>query len=350
MKSLFMMGILSMTLISEAQAQYFANPNPGGFSLAVHGGAGTITRQTITPEVAAKYQAALERALQTGYQILAQGGSSVAAVEAVVRVFEDDPLFNAGKGAVFTHDGKNELDASIMDGKTGLAGAVAGVTTIKNPISAARAVMEKTRHVLLIGRGAEQFAAEQNLEIVDPSYFFTQWRWDQLQRAKEKKRLELDHNGVPEKRSENLSVPYWQTDYKHGTVGAVALDSHGNLAAATSTGGLTNKLYGRVGDSPIIGAGTYAENGLLAVSGTGTGEFFIRSALAYDIAARIKYGKLDLNQAVDQSIAEALQKKHGDGGVISIDATGNIKFGFNTEGMYRGLIRADGKALTMIYK
>ncbi len=350
LKSLLIASLLSMNLTSEAQAQYYANPNPAGFTLAVHGGAGTITRQHISPEVEANYRAALERALQAGYQILAQGGSSIAAVEAVVRVFEDDPLFNAGKGAVFTHDGKNELDASIMDGKTGLAGAVAGVTSIKNPISAARAVMEKTRHVMLIGRGAEQFAAEQKLEIVDPAYFFTQWRWDQLQRAKEKNRLELDHNAKPEQRSENQSVPYWQTDYKHGTVGAVALDSQGNLAAATSTGGMTNKLYGRVGDSPIIGAGTYAENGVVAVSGTGTGEFFIRSALAYDIAARIKYGKLDLAQAVDQTIQAALQEKHGDGGVISLDPAGNVKFGFNTEGMYRGLIRADGKALTMIFK
>ncbi len=350
LKPLLAAGVLAMTFSDTAQAQYFANTGHAGFTLAVHGGAGTITRQNLTPEVEAKYKAALERALKTGYEILAKGGSSMDAVEAVVRVFEDDSLFNAGKGAVFTHEGKNELDASIMNGKTGLAGAVAGVTTIKNPISAARAVMEKTRHVMLIGRGAEQFAAEQKLEIVEPGYFFTQWRWDQLQRAKEKNRLELDHNSATQKNSGLNAVPFWQTDYKHGTVGAVAVDSQGNLAAATSTGGMTNKLYGRVGDSPIIGAGTYAENGVVAVSGTGTGEFFIRSALAYDIAARIKYGKLTLAEAVDNCISDALEKKQGDGGVIALDAQGNVKFGFNTEGMYRGLIRSDAKAITLIYK
>lgn len=350
LKTSLLTGLLTMTLASPAYAQYYANPAKNTFTLAVHGGAGTITRQNLTPEVEAKYQASLERALQAGYQILAKGGSSLDAVEAVVRVFEDDPLFNAGKGAVFTHEGKNELDASIMNGKTGLAGAVAGVSTIKNPISAARAVMEKTRHVMLIGRGAEQFAAEQKLDIVDPAYFFTQWRWDQLQRAKEKNRLELDHNSATQKTSSSSEVPFWQTDYKHGTVGAVALDMQGNLAAATSTGGMTNKMYGRVGDSPVIGAGTYAENGVVAVSGTGTGEFFIRSALAFDIAARMKYAKLDVALAVEQSIQDGLVKKQGDGGVIALDAQGNVKFGFNTEGMYRGLIRSDGKAITQIYK
>lgn len=319
------------------------------FTLVVHGGAGVISKASIPPEIEAKYRAAIERALLAGHAILANGGTSTDAVVAAIMVFEDDPLFNAGKGAVFSNDGKNELDASIMDGKTGLAGAVAGVTTIKNPITAARAVMEKTKHVMLIGAGAEKFAAAQKLDLVDPAYFFTQQRWDQLQRAKEKDRIELDHSGKLPPTSA-AAVPFWQTDYKFGTVGAVALDQYGNLAAGTSTGGLTNKLYGRVGDSPIIGAGTYADNATAAISGTGTGEFFMRGLLAYDIAARMKYLKLPLADAVDQSIKMVLDEKRGEGGVIALDAKGNIKFGFNTEGMYRGYIKSDGKPVALIFK
>ncbi|MBY0574341.1 MAG: isoaspartyl peptidase/L-asparaginase, partial [Undibacterium sp.] len=261
--------------------------------------------------------------------------------------------FNAGKGAVFTNEGKNELDAAIMDGKSGLAGAVAGVSTIKNPITAARAVMDKTKHVILIGSGAEKFAHAQKLDMVDPSYFFTQWRWDQLQRAKEKNKIELDHNGKnPQAKLTNVDagVPYWQTDYKYGTVGAVALDQDGNLAAGTSTGGLTNKMYGRVGDAPIIGAGTYADNASAAISCTGTGEFFIRGLVAYDIAARMKYANAKLSEAVDQTIASALEGKNGDGGLIALDKQGNVKFGFNTEGMYRGYVKNDGRPVVMIFK
>lgn len=326
-----------------------ARADTAPFTLVVHGGAGVISKASIPPEIEAKYRAALERALLAGHAILANGGTSTDAVVATIKVFEDDPLFNAGKGAVFSNDGKNELDASIMDGKTGLAGAVAGVTTIKNPITAARAVMEKTKHVMLIGAGAEKFAAAQKLDLVDPAYFFTQQRWDQLQRAKEKDRIELDHSGKLPPTS-NAPVPFWQSDYKFGTVGAVALDKYGNLAAGTSTGGLTNKLYGRVGDSPIIGAGTYAENASAAISGTGTGEFFMRGLLAYDITARIKYLKLSLADAVDQSIQTVLDQKRGEGGVIALDTKGNIKFGFNTEGMYRGYIKSDGKPVALIFK
>jgi beta-aspartyl-peptidase (threonine type) len=317
-------------------------------TLVVHGGSGTITRTSITPEIEAKYRASLEQALKTGYAVLESGGSSLDAVVATIKVFEDDPLFNAGKGAVFTNEGKNELDASIMDGRSGLAGAVAGVTTVKNPITAARAVMEKTRHVLLTSSGADQFATLQKLDVVSPDYFFTQHRWDQLQKAKEQQRIQLDHDG----KQKTSLAPFesWMVDYKYGTVGAVALDAAGNLAAGTSTGGLTNKLYGRVGDSPIIGAGTYADNGTVAVSGTGTGEFFIRGVVAYDIAARMKYAKKSVSDAVDETIKSTLVDKEGRGGVIALDKDGNIKFGFNTEGMYRGYIRADAKPVVHIYK
>lgn len=333
-----MLKLALLPLLSIFSSPARADTAP--FTVVVHGGAGVISKATIPPEIEAKYRAAIERALLAGHAILANGGASTDAVVAAIKVMEDDPLFNAGK---------NELDASIMDGKSGLAGAVAGVTTIKNPITAARAVMDKTKHVMLIGSGAEKFAAAQKLDLVDPAYFFTQQRWDQLQRAKEKDRIELDHSGkIPPTAS--AAVPFWQTDYKFGTVGAVALDKYGNLAAGTSTGGLTNKLYGRVGDSPIIGAGTYAENATAAISGTGTGEFFMRGLLAYDITARMKYLKLSLSDAVDQSIKSALDEKRGEGGVIALDAKGNIKFGFNTEGMYRGYIKSDGKPVALIFK
>jgi beta-aspartyl-peptidase (threonine type) len=319
--------------------------------LAVHGGAGTISRASITPAQEAAYRAVIELALHAGHAVLAGGGSSIDAVVAAVRVLEDDPLFNAGKGAVFTNAGRNELDAAVMDGASGLAGAVAGVTTIRNPVAAARAVMQKTHHVLLIGSGAEQFAAEQRLEIVEPAYFFTQHRWDQLEKARAADRIELDHDGLPD-RSAAPADPFqpWLVDNKFGTVGAVALDAAGNLAAATSTGGLTNKLYGRVGDSAVIGAGTYADNSTAAVSATGAGEFFMRGLVAHDISARMKYAGLSLDEAVDQTLASALDDCGGKGGVVAVGKDGAVKFGFNTEGMYRGLIRADGVAVVEIYR
>src|SRR5205823_9925478 len=250
------------------------------------------------------------------------GGSSVDAVEASIRILEDSPLFNAGKGAVFTHEGKNELDAAIMDGKTMKAGAVAAVTIIKNPISAARAVMEKSPHVMLIGRGAELFATKMGLDIVDPSYFWTERRWKALQQ-------ELLKEG---------SAP----DSKHGTVGCVALDRDGNLAAGTSTGGTTNKQFGRVGDTPIIGAGTYASNDSVAVSCTGAGEFFIRWTVAHDIAALVQYKGMTVEQAGNEVIHKKLDPVKGDGGAIVLDRNGNFALPFNTEGMYRGWIGDDG--------
>src|SRR5438477_1762214 len=273
-----------LTLLLVAACPFVASAKT---MFVMHGGAGTITRQNMTAEAEAQIRAKLEEALKAGHAILARGGTSLDAVEASIRVLEDSPLFNAGKGAVFTHEGRNELDSAIMDGKTMKAGAVAGVTIIKNPISAARAVMEKSKHVMLIGRGAELFATKMGLEIVDPSYFWTERRWKALQQ-------ELLKEG---------SAP----DSKHGTVGCVALDRDGNLAAGTSTGGTTNKQFGRVGDSPIIGAGTYAANDSVAVSATGTGEFFIRWTVAYDIAALYKYKGMSVKDAGDEVIHRKLE-------------------------------------------
>jgi len=295
------------------------------YGLVIHGGAGTITRENMSTEKEAKYISKLTAALKTGYAILESGGSSIDAVEATIKVMEDSPLFNAGKGAVFTGAGTNELDASIMDGATLQAGAVAGVKIVKNPISAARKVMEETWHVLLAGEGADAFAKEQGLDIVDNSYFHTEHRFKSLIQAKEK---EIE---------------------KHGTVGCVALDKKGNLAAGTSTGGLTNKRWGRVGDSPIIGAGTYASNETCAVSGTGQGEYFIRGSVAYDIAAQMNYEKKSV-QAAAQAAIDKLTERGGTGGVIVMDGKGNIAVPFNTEGMYRGFYLNNVELTVKIYK
>ena len=306
--------------------------------LVMHGGAGTITRASMTPEMEKQYREKLEEALRTGHAVLMKGGSSLDAVEASIRILEDSPLFNAGKGAVFTHEGKNEMDAAIMNGQTLAAGSVAGVTVIKNPISAARAVMEKSKHVMLAGKGAEEFAKQAGLEIVDPKYFWTERRWKSLQNelAKEK--------GKPQT---YLDVP---EEHKFGTVGAVALDQHGNLAAGTSTGGTQNKRWGRIGDSPIIGAGTYADNDSVAVSCTGTGEYFIRWTVAHDIAALYKYKGMTVQQAGNEVIHKKLEPVHGDGGAIVLDGKGNFSMPFNSEGMYRGWIGGDGVPHVLIYK
>jgi beta-aspartyl-peptidase (threonine type) len=285
------------------------------WGLVLHGGAGVITRDKLTVEREAAVRADLERALRAAHAVLAKGGKSTDAVTAAITILEDSPLFNAGKGAVFTHDGSNELDAAIMDGRARTAGAVTGVRTIKNPILLAKAVMDNGRHVMLIGRGAEEFAATAGIEIVDPSYFRTEERWQQLQQA-----LVEDH---------------------FGTVGVVALDQSGGLAAGTSTGGLTNKRYGRVGDSPIIGAGTYAD-AHCGVSATGHGELFIRYTVARDICARVEYAHESLAQAADDVVMHELVEAKGDGGVIALDAQGHWAMPFNTPGMYRGYITEDG--------
>ena len=310
--------------------------------LVIHGGAGTIERSKLTAERKQAYTQVLAQSLIAGYAVLKAGGSSIDAVIAAIVVMEDSPLFNAGKGSVFSHAGRNELEASIMDGSTRMAGAVAAVTTIRNPIRAAHAVMTKSAHVMLMGQGAETFAAEQGLEIVDPSYFYTQYRWDQLQKAIAKERVLRDHDAGP-------GTPLPGKDKKRGTVGAVALDRHGNLAAGTSTGGLTNKRFGRVGDSPIIGAGTYADNRSVAVSATGTGEMFIRTAAAFNTAAQVRLLRTPIAMAADNTLTE-VAAIGGDGGLIVLDAKGNYAMRFNTTGMYRGTIGTDGIAWTGVFR
>lgn len=312
--------------------------------LVIHGGAGTIRREAMTPERDREYRAALTAALEAGHRVLQAGGSSLDAVVAAINLMEDSPLFNAGRGAVFTNDGRNELDASIMEGRTLNAGAVAGVTRVKNPIDLARAVMERSPHVMLAGPGAESFAEQQGVELVDPAYFRTEARWEALQRAREQDRFELSEDQRPPQGAADLD------DFKFGTVGAVALDRNGDLAAGTSTGGMTNKRWGRIGDAPIIGAGTYASNRSCAVSATGHGEFFIRNVVAYDICALMEYRGMRLADAADAVVMEKLVELGGDGGVIAIDRQGNIAMPFNTSGMYRGFIDEQGRAVVMIYR
>jgi beta-aspartyl-peptidase (threonine type) len=313
------------------------------WGIVIHGGAGTITRASMTPEREAEYNAALTRALQTGHAVLERGGSSLDAVVAAINVMEDSPLFNAGKGAVFTHEGKNELDAAIMDGTTLRAGAVAGLRRVRNPIDLARAVMERSPHVMMIGEGAEAFAREQRVELVPESYFHTEARWRSLQRAleEEKKKGPAAYDAASEDPETN--------DRKFGTVGAVALDRSGRLAAGTSTGGMTNKRWGRVGDVPIIGAGTYASPNC-AVSATGHGEYFIRYTVAHDICARMQYRNASLTQAADKVVMDVLVKAGGEGGIIAMDGRGNYTMPFNSAGMYRGYMGPDGKAFTAIYR
>ena len=292
------------------------------YGLVIHGGAGTITKKNMSLEKESAYRDKLTEALAAGFEILEKGGSSMDAVETTIRIMEDSPLFNAGKGAVFTNAGTNELDASIMDGSTLQAGAVAGVKTIKNPISAARKVMEETWHVMLAGDGADNFAKEQGLEIVNNDYFYTERRWKALQKA--------------------------QDAEKHGTVGCVALDRNDNLAAGTSTGGLTNKRWGRIGDTPIVGAGNYANNQTCGVSGTGQGEYFIRGNMAFDVSALMNYSSLSVEQAARQVI-DKLSGRGGRGGLIAMDKNGNIAMPFNTEGMYRGYYLNGSKPVIKIY-
>jgi beta-aspartyl-peptidase (threonine type) len=307
------------------------------FSLALHGGAGTITRHLMTAEQEQLYLQALRTALDAGTAVLRQGGSALDAVELTVRSLEDCPLFNAGKGAVFTHDGHHEMDAAIMDGRDRAAGAVAGARTVQNPIRAARLVMEQTDHVLLAYPGADELARLHGLPTQPAEYFFTQHRHDQLQEALREGRMRLDHSeAVPEPAPLEEPVAFVEDPKKKvGTVGAVARDQHGNLAAATSTGGMTNKRYSRIGDSPIIGSGTFADNRTCAISCTGHGEFFLRAVVAHDISCLMEYRGLSLAEACRVVVHEKLAPIGGEGGLVAVDAAGNIALPFNSEGMYR---------------
>lgn len=344
---LFAAALLVAAFLASPERAAAQTPAPARWGMVIHGGAGTIPRGSLTPEQEQQYRAKMTEALRAGYAILERGGSSLDAVQATINVMEDSPLFNAGKGAVFTNAGTNEMDAAIMDGRTLQAGAVAGVKHIRNPINLARLVLEKSPHVLLVGEGAEAFAKEQGMEMVPASYFYTRRRWESLQGEKEREKKKAAGPGASAAAEGAYSVP---EDHKFGTVGAVALDRAGNLAAGTSTGGLTNKRWGRVGDSPIIGAGTYADNRSCAVSATGTGEYFIRAVVAHDICARMQYLKIPLREAADQVVMQELVRMGGDGGIIAMDAQGNWTQTFNTEGMYRGRIDAAGQVTTDIYK
>ena len=319
-KILSLFTVLSLCCCSENNQEV---PTKQPIAIVVHGGAGTILKKNMSNEKEKSYKSKLEEAIRTGYQVLKNGGTSLDAVEQTIMILEDSPLFNAGKGAVFTHDKRNELDASIMEGSDLKAGAVAGVTHIKNPIRAARAVMEKSEHVLLAREGAEQFAILHKLDTVNPTYFFTEKRARSLERA------------IKEE--------------KFGTVGCVALDQNGNIAAGTSTGGMTNKRWGRIGDSPIIGAGTYANNKTCGGSSTGWGEYFIRGVVAHDISAMMEYGGKSLKESANHVIHHKLTELGGSGGIIALDQKGNIVMEFNTEGMYRGYMNEDSLSI-LIFK
>jgi len=320
---LFISSCKSGNQEADIQKKY-ATPEKQEWAIVIHGGAGAMSVENLTPELDKEYRLALAEALNTGRKVLSEGGTALDAVERTIRMMEDNPLFNAGKGAVFTHEGRNELDAAIMDGSNLAAGAIAGVVDIKNPITAARSVMTNSKHVMLAGAGASEFAKEQGLDIVPPSYFCTEKRYNELQEILKSE--------------------------KNGTVGCCALDRNGNLAAGTSTGGMTNKRYNRIGDVPIIGAGTYANNNTCAVSATGHGEYFIRWTVAHDISALMEYKGLTLKEASELVVNEKLVKAGGSGGVICVDKYGNVSLPFNSKGMFRGFATADGKEGVSIYR
>ncbi|MBI9072870.1 MAG: isoaspartyl peptidase/L-asparaginase [Melioribacteraceae bacterium] len=329
MRNLFVIVIISSLLVScLKEVKERSEIKNADYGIVIHGGAGYMVPEWYSEEQIKAYEEKLNEALKTGQSILKNGGTSLDAVEATIKILEDSPLFNAGKGAVFTSNGKNELDAAIMNGADLNCGAVAGVTTTKNPISLARLVMEKSKHVFMAREGAEKFGRANGIETVDPEYFYTDKAWHSLQKAKEK---ELENE-------------------KLGTVGCAALDKHGNLAAGTSTGGMTNKRFGRIGDVPVIGAGTYANNATCAISCTGHGEFFIRNVVAHDISALMEYKGLTFDEASEKVINDKLVKVKGDGGMIGIDRNGNVAMKFNTKGMFRGFILEDGKPVIKIFK
>jgi len=332
----------NLSIPEEQNSTEKASKTEQTFGIVIHGGAGTILKKNMSDSLETAYKEKLKEAITTGHNILKKGGTSLEAVTASINIMEDSPLFNSGKGAVFTHDETNELDASIMDGATLNAGAVAGVKHIKNPINLALEVMVNSPHVLLAGSGAEAFAREQGFEMMDPSYFYTEKRYQSLLRVKEREMRE-------QYKSISFEDPFIK-DSKFGTVGCVALDQHGNLAAGTSTGGMTNKRWNRIGDSPIIGAGTYANNATCAVSSTGWGEYFIRAMVAHDISAMMEYKGVSLQEAAQEVIQNKVPALGGDGGIIAIDKDGNIAMEFNTAGMYRAHMNAEGELIIEFYK
>ena len=321
--------------------QTSSEENRSTFGIVIHGGAGTILKENMSDSLEKAYQKKLEEAIRTGHEILKNGGSAMEAVTKTINIMEDSPLFNAGKGAVFTNEETNELDASVMDGATLDAGAVAGVTRIKNPIDLALEVMNNSPHVMLSGKGAEVFAAQRGIELVDPSYFYTENRFNSLQLVKKREA----ENNISSFFKDPIS-----NDSKFGTVGCAALDKNGNLAAGTSTGGMTNKRWNRIGDAPIIGAGTYANNATCAVSSTGWGEYFIRAMVAHDISAMMEYKGVSLQEAASEVIQKKVPDLGGDGGIVAIDKDGNVAMEFNTAGMYRAHMNAEGELIIGIYK
>ena len=350
MKHLFtflLLGIFLISLVNCTKEQNKVNSAAQKeipFAIVIHGGAGTIKKEFITDEKEKEISNKLQEALDAGYAVLNNGGASLDAVQAAINVMENSPLFNAGKGAVFNSDGKNEMDASIMDGKTLNAGAVAGVQNIKNPVNVARLVMDSIKHVMLSGKGAESFAKKHDIQFEEDSYFYTERRWNSLMKLKEK-------NGekIPVKNAQNLSTNYVD-DHKYGTVGAVAIDKNGNIAAATSTGGMTNKKFNRIGDSPIIGAGTYANNKTCGISSTGTGEYFIRTLAAHETSNLVQYKNFSLKDALHEVIFNEIEPLGGDGGMIGLDKNGNVAWDFNTAGMYRGYKKSTGENVVKLYK
>ena len=320
------------------------------FTIVVHGGAGTISKKSMTPEREAAYQKALNDALTAGYRILEKNGDAVEAVKAAVIELENNILFNAGKGSVFTNTGTHEMDASIMDGRDLSAGAVAAISNVRNPIDLAYAVMKKSEHVFLIGKGAEEFAKQNGIAFEPDEYFFSEFRYKQWQKVKDTNDTALDHNITPDETNSSSAKASEDKEKKFGTVGAVACDVLGNLAAATSTGGMTNKQFGRIGDSPIIGIGTYANNKTCAISCTGHGEPFIKAVAAYDVSCLMEYKGLSLEEAMNVVVMDKLVKIDGEGGMVGVDANGNASLIFNSEGMYRGFCSSDGSREVAIYK
>lgn len=345
---LFITSILLISLgckTEEISIKKEGTKKVNDFAIIIHGGAGTILKKNMSDEKETAYKTKLKEAIKTGYVILKDGGTSQEAVMRTIQIMEESPLFNAGKGAVFTHEETNELDASFMDGKTLNAGAVAGVKSVKSPIELAIKIMTDSDHVMLSGKGAASFAEEKGLEIVDPSYFYTEKRFKSLQRIKDRNKTALDHD--------DKKAAFYDADIKNakfGTVGCVALDKNGNISAGTSTGGMTNKRWGRIGDSPVIGSGTYANNKTCGVSSTGWGEYFIRGQVAYDISAQMEYQQKTLKNATKDVIQNKLTALGGTGGVVALDKNGNMSFEFNTAGMYRASMNDKGDLVVKIYK